>query len=145
MVNGETETDTAERTRFEPGESEAGAPLWQATREQRLVLPWCGICERPHWYPREVCPYCLAADIEWRDASGDGVVYAASVQHRAAWPTLADRVPYTVALVDLDEGVRVMSNLIGIAPDDAMIGQQVRVTWEPLSDGRYLPQFEPRP
>ena len=121
-----------------------GRPFWAATRERRLELPWCRACERPHWFPREACPHCLSADIEWRESAGSGVVYAASVQHRPAWPTLADRVPYTVVLVDLVEGVRMMSNLVGVAPDEAEIGAPVTVTWEELSDGRHLPQFEPR-
>ena len=131
-----------ETTRFEPPESEVGAPFWEATRERRLELPWCADCARAHWYPREVCPHCHGSDIGWREASGAGVVYAVSVQHRPGWPGLAERVPYTVALVDLAEGVRLMSNVIGREAEDIVVGQEVRVAWEPLSDGRHLPQFE---
>jgi uncharacterized OB-fold protein len=134
--------------RFEPGESEAGAPYWHATRERRLELPWCRACERPHWYPREVCPHCLGP-IEWRPASGRGVVYAASVMPKPAMPLLADRVPYVVALVDLDEGVRVMTTLVDVPDTEAaldagpLIGTAVEATWEPLSDGRHLLLFRP--
>lgn len=146
LTNQSGSASTAERVRFEPAESEAGAPFWAATRERRLELPWCLDCGRPHWFPREVCPDCLGTRIEWRPASGRGVVYALSVQHRPGWPSLAERVPYAVALIDLDEGVRLMSNVVGTTPDGGdriKVGQAVQVTWEELSDGRNLPQFEP--
>jgi uncharacterized OB-fold protein len=124
-------------------ESDEGQPFWEATRDQRLVLPWCTECDAAFWYPRPACPRCASSAIEWRPASGRGVVYAASTQHQAALPALADRVPYSVVLVDLDEGVRLMSNVVGCAPDDVRSGMIVQVTWEALDDGRHLPQFEP--
>lgn len=129
---------------MEPPASEAGEPFWRATRDQRLDLPWCNSCDRPIWYPRLTCPDCLGTDIEWRPASGEGTVYAASVQHRSAHPELADRVPYTVALVDLAEGVRMMSEVVGAGPESVVPGLEVSVTWEALSDGRHLPVFSPR-
>jgi uncharacterized OB-fold protein len=128
---------------IEPPISAHARPFWDATREQRLVLPWCRACDAPFWYPREICPRCLAEDIDWRDATGDGAVYAVSVQHRPGPGRDAADGPYAVVLVDLAEGVRMMSNVTGHAPDDVTVGMDVRVTWIPLSDGRNLPQFEP--
>ena len=127
-----------ERTRFEPTPSPVAEPYWAATREQRLVLPWCRTCGRAHWFPREACPHCLSADLEWRPAAGTGTVYAASTMPKPAMPMLAGRVPYVVALVDLAEGVRVMTNIVGSDPDEVVIGAAVQVAWEPLSDGRHL-------
>ena len=121
--------------RIEPPASEIAEPFWNATREGRLVLQWCTACEKPIWYPREVCPGCLGDDLEWRDAAGEGVVYACTVEHKAD-------DPYVVALVDLDEGVRLLSNVVGGPPEQVVVGDRVRVTWEPLSDGRQLPLFE---
>ncbi len=147
-MNDEHQPDVIRR-RFEPGESEAGAPFWAASREQQLVLPWCGACERPHWFPRDVCPFCLGATLEWRPASGRGVVHAASVMPKAAMPVLADRVPYVVALVELEEGVRLMTNVIDVDDVQAageagsLIGAPVEAAWEPLSDGRHLLVFRP--
>jgi uncharacterized OB-fold protein len=129
--------------RVEPPESEEGQPFWDATRARRLILPWCLECGKPFWYPRAVCPRCLSARIEWREASGRGSIYAASVQHTAAVPQMADRTPYVVALIDLDEGVRMMSNVVGCEPYAARAGMAVQVGWEALSDGRCLPVFEP--
>ena len=132
------------RTRFEPPMSPAGEPFWDATREQRLVLPWCLACERPHWFPRDACPHCLSPQLEWRPASGRGVIYAVSVMPKPAMPMLADRVPYVVALIELEEGVRMMSNVIDIDPEAAPVDLEVDAAWEPLSDGRHLLVFAPR-
>ena len=140
--------------RFEPPTTDASEPFWTATREQRYVVQWCTACELPIFYPREVCPACLSADaLEWRESSGRGTVYAVSVQHRPANPTMADRVPYAVALVDVDADartgdgtgatIRVMSNIVGTDPLTIAVGDAVSVAWEPLSDGRNLPLFEP--
>jgi uncharacterized OB-fold protein len=126
---------------LEPPASEDAAPFWDATRRGELVLPWCRACERPFWYPRAVCPKCLGDAIEWRPASGAGVVYAASVQHLPGPGRDAADGPYVVVLVELAEGVRVMGNVLECAPDEVRVGMRVRVTWHPLADGRQLLQF----
>ncbi len=133
----------AHRTRFEPPESEATRPFWAATRDRQLVLQWCRTCERAIHYPRDACPHCLDDDLEFRPSPGVGSVYAVSVMPKPANPMMAGREPYAVALVELDEGVRLMSNIVGIDPAAVQVGTAVRVTWEPLSDGRHLPQFTP--
>jgi uncharacterized protein len=131
----------SEATRFEPPISEVTEPFWAATRRGRLLLQWCTACARPIWYPREVCPRCLSTTLEWRESQGRGVVYACTVEHKAQ--TRALEAPYVVALVELDEGVRMLSNVVGCPPDQVAVGDRVGVTWEPLSDGRRLPLFEP--
>ncbi len=138
-----TDGDPPARTRFEPPMSPAGEPFWAASRERRLVLPWCTICEQPHWFPREVCPHCWRPDIEWRPSEGRGRVYAASVMPKPAMPMLASRVPYVVALVDLADGVRMMTNIVDVKPASVIVGMAVAIGWEPLSDGRHLPIFSP--
>jgi uncharacterized OB-fold protein len=128
--------------RFEPAPSAMTTPFWDATRDQVLLLPWCIACERPHWYPRRRCPHCRAAGSQWRPSAGEGTVEAISVQHRPGWPGLADRVPYPVILVRLDEGVRLLSSMpVGDAGGPASVGDRVHLAWEPLSDGRSLPLF----
>ena len=135
--------------RFEPKATDISDPFWDATREQRYLVQWCSACATPIFYPREVCPRCLSAtSLEWRESNGKGTVYALSVQHRPANPTMADRVPYVVALVEVDAGdggqtVRVMSNVVNCDPSSVNVGDSVRLTWEALSDGRNLPLYEP--
>ena len=134
--------------RLEPMATEATDPFWDATKEHKYLVQWCRACDTPIFYPREVCPSCLSAEsLEWRQSSGKGTVYAVSVQHRPANPTMADRVPYAVALIEVDAGdgantVRVMSNVVNCDPLAVNVGDRVTLAWEPLSDGRNLPVFE---
>jgi uncharacterized OB-fold protein len=129
--------------RREPPASDEALPFWDATRERRLVLAWCTECERAIWYPRTVCPRCLGDAVEWRDDAGNGTVYAASVHSKPGPGREADDGPYVVVLVDLDAGVRMMSNVVGCPPDEVAAGMRVEIAWESLSDGRHLPVFRP--
>jgi uncharacterized OB-fold protein len=126
---------------LEPPISNLTKPFWDATREKRLVLQYCRADGRPVHYPREACPHCLGTNLEWRPASGRGVVYAFTVNHVPGSATPEKPLPYVVALVDLDEGVRMMTNIVGCEPKDVKVGMPVEVQWEPLSDGRHLPVF----
>src|SRR5690606_8699880 len=94
---------------FEPPQSEHGTPFWDATREERLVIPYSVGTGTPFWYPREAAPDTLEPAVEWREASGEGTVYAVSVQHKTGPGRDPADGPYAVALVDLPEGVRIMS------------------------------------
>lgn len=123
-----------------PAPSAVSAPFWDATRRRELTMQRCQSCSRLVWYPRFVCPHCGGSSLRWETLSGNGVVYAVSVHHRAALPALADKVPYSVVLVDLNEGTRLMSNVFGPPP---AVGDHVAVAWVPLDDGRNLPIFEP--
>lgn len=122
-----------------PEPSPASAPFWEATRRRCLSMQKCSSCEHFVWYPRFLCPSCGCSELTWLELSGRGTVYAVSIHHRSPLPALADRVPYAVVLVDLDEGARMMSNVFGPAP---AVGDRVTVAWEALSDGRNLPIFE---
>jgi uncharacterized OB-fold protein len=126
-------------TRFEPPASPAGRPFWDGSREQRFLVPWCSACREPHWFPREVCPHCLSPDLDWREASGRGTVHAVSVQPGPGNPAMAGREPYAVVLVDLAEGVRMLSEVAGGDPWSVAVGDEVELAWEPLTDGRNLP------
>ncbi len=133
----------SDATRFEPPVTDLTEPFWDATREQRLLLPWCRSCEQPFWFPRETCPRDLSPHLDWREAGGGGTVYAASVMPKPGNPAMAGREPYAVALVELDEGVRLMSNVVTADPSAVAVGDRVTLTWEPLSDGRNLYLFQP--
>jgi uncharacterized OB-fold protein len=127
--------------RFEPPVSDTAKPFWDATRERRLLLQYCRADGKPIHYPREACPRCLGTDLEWRPASGRGTVYAFTVNHVPGSVKPELPLPYVVALIDLDDGIRMMSNVVGCEPKDVKVGMPVEVTWEPLSDGRHLPVF----
>jgi uncharacterized OB-fold protein len=129
--------------RYEPPVTDISAPFWDATRERRLTVQRCADCERWIWYPRSACTGCLGEDLRWTRVSGAGSVYAVSVHHRPGVAEMKGRVPYAVALVDLQEGVRMLTNVVDCDPESVQIGQQVSLAWESLSDGRNLPVFVP--
>jgi hypothetical protein len=133
--------------RMEPPVGADSEPFWEATREGRLVVQWCTACDKGIFYPRAFCPGCGAVGegLGWRDASGRATVYAQTVEQNpaATGAQFSGGRPYVVALVDLEEGVRMLTNIVGCDPASVQPGLAVRVTWEPLSDGRQLPLFEP--
>lgn len=117
-------------------------PFWEATRDRRLVLQWCCDCDKAVQFPRAFCPHCHGSRLEWRQASGRGVVHALTIENKPEAMGEAER--YVVALVDLEEGHRLMTNVVGIDPDEVQIGQGLEVRWEELEDGRHLPVFGPK-
>lgn len=110
-------------------------PFWRAAAEGRLLIPRCDECGRAHWYPRPFCPLCRSAHLRWEAAVGTGTVYAASTLRRAA-------PPYTVALVTLDEGPTLMTNLVGPGAAKAVIGDRVAARFVATPEGRQVPVFE---
>jgi uncharacterized OB-fold protein len=115
-------------------------PFWDGVAEGVLRIQRCRGCDRHVFYPRAVCPFCMDADLEWMEASGAGVVHSFTVVHRAP-PDYRDEVPYVVALVDLAEGVRMMTRLVDVAPDRVTVGMPVEVT---IQGEPRLPYFRPR-
>jgi uncharacterized OB-fold protein len=129
--------------RLEPPVTEVSAPFWEGTREGRIRVQRCADCETWVWYPRTACTGCMGGDLRWTEVSGEGSVYAVSVHHRPGVAEMKDRVPYAVALVELREGVRMLTNVVGCDPESVTVGQAVTPVWEELSDGRRLLLFEP--
>ena len=119
-------------------------PFWDATRRHELALPRCRACGRLHYYPRGSCPHCLSGDLAWERLSGRGRLHTFTIVYRGqrGFP-LGE--PYVIAIVELDEGPRMMSNLVGVAMDTAAvrIGMPVEVVFEDVSDTIALPRFRP--
>ncbi|UVH60558.1 Zn-ribbon domain-containing OB-fold protein [Variovorax paradoxus] len=116
-------------------------PYWEAARERRLVIRKCNACGELHFMPRHLCPVCWSDRLEWVDAKGTGSVHSFTVIRRASDPAFAPLVPYAVALIDLDEGPRMMANILGANALAVKIGDRVQVTFEDRGDGAMLPQF----
>ncbi|MCX4762959.1 OB-fold domain-containing protein [Streptomyces sp. NBC_01275] len=88
---------------------------WDAAAEGRLLIRRCGACGRAHHYPREFCPHCWSEDVTWEDASGRATLYTWSVVHRNDLPPFGERTPYVAAVVDLAEGPRMSTEVVGEA------------------------------
>jgi hypothetical protein len=130
--------------RIEPSATPLSEPFWEATRSKQLLVQRCEECGAAVWYPRERCSSCLGDQLRWTESTGDGTVYTFNVMRRPGNPMMADEVPYVLALVDLDEGYRVATNIVGCEPHEVRCGMRVEVTWDvALSDGRHLPVFRP--
>ena len=125
-----------------PGVTLETQPFWDATREGRLVLPRCDACEFVIWYPRRFCPACGARNVSWFDASGTGTVYTFTIVRKGAGD-YRDVGPYVVAFVELDEGPRLMTNIVGTPPESVFVGQRVGVEFTPTDEGTALPRFRP--
>ncbi|MFV0257928.1 MAG: Zn-ribbon domain-containing OB-fold protein [Acidimicrobiales bacterium] len=119
------------------------APFWSATAEGRFLLQRCTRCDTVLWWPRAVCPECSSFDLEWFDATGEGVVYSFSIVRRTPDRRWAPSAPYVLAYVELDEGPRVMTNIVDCDPDSVTVDQRVRVVWHDTGEGSALPRFTP--
>jgi uncharacterized OB-fold protein len=121
-------------------------PFWEAASRGELVIPRCRRCEQPFFYPRSTCPLCGARDLDWMTATGLGRVHAFTVQHHTTISGLRDAVPFVTAIIELDEGPRLMSFLVEVDPDPAALScdQLVEVVFLELDDGHSLPAFRPR-
>lgn len=124
----------------EPRPNADSMHYWSEARAGRLVLRHCRSCSRPHFPPRHLCPDCWSDDLDWIAASGEGTVHTFTVMHRAPLSDFAGSVPYVVALVDLDEGPRMMTNIVGSNARGVAIGERVRVSFEQRGEHR-VPQF----
>src|SRR5919201_949243 len=105
------------------------APYWDAAAEGKLLIKGCRSCGRPFFYPRAYCPRCWSGDTEWRQASGRGRVYTFTVVYQNDLPPFRDRAPYVVAVVELEEGVRMTANIEGLAPEDVRCDMPVQVAF----------------
>lgn len=118
------------------------APYWAAAHEGRLVIQRCQRCGNRQLYPRDRCLMCRST-VEWVEASGRGTVYSYTVIRQQYARPFRDWVPYVVALVDLEEGPRVMTNIVGCEPDAVRVGMAVRATFEVVSDEAGIALFTP--
>lgn len=134
----------AAKPRFDlPTPDEDTQPVWDGLREGRLLIKRCASCGRAHYYPRTFCPHCWSTDVDWEEASGQGTVYTFSVVHQNDLPPFNERVPYVAAIVELDEGPRMMTNIVDCELDGLAVGQRVEVTYRALSDDVTVPLFTP--
>ena len=129
--------------RHQPPRNNEGTPHWQAAKAGVLSVPRCRQCLRFQWPPRAACHQCGGA-LEWTACRGTGTLVSWSVVRRAVDPALKDAVPYVVAIVELDEGVRLFTNVVDTDPVALRVGTPVACRFEPtLNDDAWVPVFSP--
>ena len=117
-------------------------PFWEATKQHELRYQVCDGCGGVVFYPRRHCPHCMSMKLSWRTSRGEGTVYTYTIIRQIGHPAFRELAPYVVAWIDLDEGFRMLSNVVGVDAGNVHIGQRVGVTWED-QDGVSLPLFTP--
>lgn len=124
-----------------PVADEASAPFYEGARRRQLVLARCGRCGRWRLPGREHCPDCWSTEVVYVPASGRGTLYSFGVMHQKLVPGFEDRVPYHFAIVELDEGPRLVTNIVGL-PDNALrVGMRVEAVYDDVSDETTLVRF----
>jgi uncharacterized OB-fold protein len=125
-----------------PYVADEARPFWDATAEGRLLLQRCPSCGTHVYYPRFVCPRCHAHELEWVEASGKGTVYSATLTTRGILD-YKDCGPYVLALVELEEGPKMMTIIVDTDGTEVAIGQSVEVVFHDTGQGSALPRFRP--
>jgi uncharacterized OB-fold protein len=118
-------------------------PYWEAAKQGRLLVKRCRSCERLHHYPRPFCPFCWSADVEWHEVAGRGTLYTYSVVYRNDLPPFDEWGPYVPAVVELEEGPRLMTNIVDADPESLSVGMPVEVRFRDLTDAWAAPVFAP--
>ena len=141
LTEGQKERDVADYKGPVPQPTPETKPYWEGLRQGKLMIQRCKKCHKAYFYPRPVCPHCHSWEIEWFQASGKGKLYSYNINYRP--PPYMGTAPTVIAMVELEEGPRLMSNLIEVEPDPGKIkcDAPVELAFKKLTEEIMLPQF----
>lgn len=126
-----------------PEFTDENRPFWDGARSEELRMQQCTNCRHIRYPIGRICPECLEEGHDWVPLSGRGEVYSSIVFHQVYNKAFADDVPYNVALVQLDEGPRMFSNVVGVPPSEVRVGDRVRVVFDRVTEEVTIPRFTP--
>ena len=126
-----------------PMNPDLSKPFWEATKRHELVMPRCRTCSNVFLYPREQCPVCMSDDLDWTRVSGRGTLHSFTIVHQTAHSAYQAEPPHIYAIVRLDEGPRMPSNLVECEIEDAEIDMPVEAVFYDVSDEYTLVKFRP--
>lgn len=126
-----------------PRPSTTTRPFWDGLNERKVQIQRCEGCDTWVFYPRTRCPSCLSDQLIWREVSGRGVLYTYTLARQPTAPHFADETPQQLAVVELDEGVRMTSTLVNVEPSDIVIGMRLRPYFDQVSDAITLLRYQP--
>jgi uncharacterized OB-fold protein len=124
-----------------PTLSKDNRPFWEGCKAGKLRMQQCGDCGHIRFPINSVCPKCLSGKFEWKDLSGRGTVFSYVVFHQVYNKAFAGDVPYNVAMVQLEEGPRMYSNVIGVPNDAVKVGDPLEVVFDAVTDEVTIPRF----
>ena len=135
---------TMPRRKALPEPTPESAPYWEGAKAHELRIQFCTECQKHFFYPRIFCPTCLSDAVEWRTVSGKGTLLTYVLSARPA-PGFEQELPYAIAVVQLDEGPHLMSNIVGIelTPQNLPAGMPLEVVFEDVNEKITLPKFQP--
>lgn len=126
-----------------PRVDEESRGYWEACRRHELRIQRCAACGTFRHHPRAVCPACMSSEVEWVLSSGRGTVYTFTVTHQNQAPGFREELPYVLAWVEVEEGVLLLTNVVGCAPESVRIGMPVEVVFEDVGEEIAIPRFRP--
>jgi uncharacterized protein len=126
-----------------PNIDEDSKPFWDYCKQHELRVQKCLNCGKLHYPPSGMCPHCLHPKCEWVKISGKGQVYSFIIVRRPYHPSFAKEIPYTVAIIETDEGMRMLSNVVQCKPEAVKVGMPVEVVFEAATEEFVLPKFKP--
>ena len=126
-----------------PNPTPFSKPFWDGAKRHELLIQKCQDCQKFVFYPKVICPFCLSDNLEWIKASGRGKIYSYMVVYSYQPQAFAEDVPYVVAIIDLDEGVRMMSNVVECDPEMVRCDMDVTVVFDDITAEITLPKFKP--
>lgn len=126
-----------------PAATPLSQPYWDGARAGRVMFQQCRVCGSNWHPPMPLCPTCHSSDVDWLAAAGGGSIYTYTVVHHPTHPAFKDQVPYVVAVVELDEGPRIVTNVKHCPVDSVRAGMRVSIFFEAVTDTVSLPQAEP--
>jgi uncharacterized protein len=127
-----------------PTPDDGTQPWWDATAQGKLLCVRCADCKELHYYPRPFCPRCGGDSVSWEQVSGEAILYTWSIVHQNDLPPFNQKVPYVAAVIDLVEGPRMMTNVVGCEFDDLRVGMSLQVEFEDIGEGFNIPVFRPK-
>lgn len=133
-----------EYTKPLPTITDENREFWEGAKHGRLRMQKCGDCGHIRYPISHVCPKCLSYNFNWTDLSGRGEVFSYIVFHQLYNKAFEKDIPYNVALVQLEEGPRMYSNVVGVDNDAVKVGDKVEVTFDPVTPEVTIPRFKPR-
>ncbi len=123
-----------------PRRNHETAPFWDGCARGVFVLPRCTACGEFIWYPRRFCPFCANHSVDWVETSGRGTIYSLTIMRQGSGP-YRELTPYILAYVELAEGPRVLTNVVGADPQSMYVGQTVHVVFDEVGEGDAIPRF----